>query len=102
MPSRETILRTIFQAVDDYNAGESENHRVDKSEAVVLLGTDGRLDSLGLVNLIVAVEQRLEEDFGVAVTLADEKAFSRKHSPFRTLGSLTDYVADVLEGDSNG
>jgi acyl carrier protein len=58
----------------------------------VLVGTDAVLDSLGVVSLIVEVEQRLEAEHQVSVTLANDKAMSQRNSPFRTVGVLTDHV----------
>ena len=62
------------------------------TDDTVLVGTDAVLDSLGVVSLIVEVEQRLEQAHGVSVTLANDKAMSQKNSPFRTVGVLTDHV----------
>jgi hypothetical protein len=33
----------------------------------------------------------------VEITLADEKALSQKESPFRTIGTLIDYIAQVVK-----
>jgi acyl carrier protein len=61
-------------------------------ETTVLVGTDAVLDSLGVVQLIVEVEQRVEAQHGVSVTLANDKAMSARNSPFRTVGVLADHV----------
>ena len=58
-----------------------------------LFGQEGLFDSMGLVSLIVALEQAIEEKFEVRVALADEKALSQKSSPYRTVESLTAYAA---------
>jgi hypothetical protein len=49
-----------------------------------------------LVSLIVAIEREIEDTFGVAVTLADERALSMKASPFRSIQSLADYVGSLM------
>lgn len=61
-----------------------------------LYGRGSDLDSLGLVHLIVEVEEKVAEQYGLAVTLTDEKALSQEHSPFRTANSLATYVARLL------
>jgi acyl carrier protein len=61
-------------------------------EDTVLVGNDAVLDSLGVVQLIVEVEQRVEESHSVSVTLANDKAMSARNSPFRTVGVLADHV----------
>jgi len=68
------------------------------TEATALLGRDAVLDSLGLVTLIVDVEQKLDEQLRVTATLADDRAMSRERSPFMTVGTLIDYVCEVVAG----
>jgi len=93
----EKIVQAIFRAVDEVNQGLPEGQRLKKSLDTVLFGRSGVLDSLGLVNLIVAAEEKIEEEFGITITIADERAMSRKNSPFRTIGTLVDYVSSLLE-----
>jgi acyl carrier protein len=62
-----------------------------------LVGREAVLDSMGLVTLIVEIEQRLEEEYDVAVVLADDRAMSMKRSPFRSVQSLTDYIVQLVE-----
>ena len=66
-------------------------------EQTPLIGSGAVLDSMRLVSLIVDVEQRLEEGFGIGVTIADERAMSAKRSPFRTVGSLVDYLQILVD-----
>jgi acyl carrier protein len=61
-------------------------------EETVLVGADAVLDSLGVVQLIVEVEQRVEQRHSISVTLANDKAMSQRNSPFRTVGVLADHV----------
>ncbi len=46
-----------------------------------LFGRGSKLDSLGLVNLIVLVEEKTADTFGKSVTIADERAMSQKEQP---------------------
>ncbi len=62
------------------------------TDDTVLVGADAVLDSLGVVQLIVEVEQRVEAAHSISVTLANDKAMSARNSPFRTVGVLTDHV----------
>jgi D-alanine--poly(phosphoribitol) ligase subunit 2 len=64
-----------------------------------LYGRQGALDSLGLVSLIVALEQALEDEFQVTVALADEKALSQARSPFRTIRSLAEYAQERVQAE---
>jgi acyl carrier protein len=62
-----------------------------------LFGRHGVFDSLGLVSLIVSVEEAIADEFGASVSLADERAMSQANSPFRTIRSLAEYAASQLE-----
>ncbi len=94
---REKILQSIYNSIDSLNAQttKSEEH-VEKSDDTTLFGSDSKLDSIGLINLIVAVEQNIEDEFDITITLADERALSQEHSPFRDIMSLANYIEMVL------
>lgn len=94
--NQERILQAIYNAVDEINEQLPKGKKLDKSLDTVLFGRPGKLDSLGLVSLIVAVEQNIQEEFGTAVTLADERALSQRNSPFRTIATLSEYIALLL------
>ena len=70
---------------------------LDDGEDGALFGESGALDSLGLVTLVTSVEQSLADDLGVSVVIADDRAMSRESSPFRTIGTLADYIVVLLE-----
>ncbi len=66
--------------------------------ATVLFGPGAKLDSMGLVTLVVDVEQQLQQTFNLTITLADDRAMSQRSSPFRTIGTLRDYIL-LLAGE---
>lgn len=65
------------------------------SGATTLLGEGSDMDSMAIVHLIVDLEGRLEETFRRNWILADERALSRKRSPFRTIGDLVDFILET-------
>ena len=94
MEAKQKVLELIYQALDEIEDGRS----APKTPETVLLGPTSGLDSLKLVNLIVAVEQRVEEEFGFAISaIANEKAMSQKSSPLRTAGTLADFISSILK-----
>ena len=54
-------------------------------------GAGSPLDSLGLVSLLIEVEEGLR-DAGWEISLSDERAVSQRHSPFRTVQTLAAYI----------
>ena len=100
MLKNEKIEKLIFEVIDEKNEELSSDEKIGKSLDTFLFGEDGALDSIGLVNFIVAVELKVKEVFEASISIADEKAVSQKNSPFRTIGTLVDYVTSLLESDS--
>ena len=92
MGNRKTIENLIITSIKEINEQLSQQQQLGQSTETVLYGKNGKLDSLGLVNLLVIIEQNIEDEFDVSITIADERAMSQKHSPFRTIGTLTDYI----------
>ena len=92
--SAADVTRAVLEALTEFNASEGTNVLV--SADTVLLGEGGAVDSLGLVRLVMAVEQKIEDAFGVPVSLTDEKAMSQRNSPFRSVGALADYATALL------
>jgi len=97
MSANNNVLQLIYNSVDEINQELPADSQLEKAPDTILYGQSGKLDSLGLVSLIVAIEQNVEEVFTKTILLADEKAMSQERSPFRTIGSLRDYVVQLLE-----
>lgn len=93
--SREQIESTVLAAVDEVNLTLPENMKLEPTPDAVVFGRGGKLDSLGLVNFILAVEERLYADLAMEVSLADERAMSQTRSPFRSISSLVDYIQEL-------
>lgn len=98
---RDKIIKVIYEAVDDLNQSLPENNKLEKSLDQELYGMNGELDSLGLVNLVVATEQYIEDSLDVLISLTDQRAMSQKNSPFRTIRTLADYVENLLTEQSD-
>ena len=93
----EKIRRAVYAAIDEVNQLRPLAERLEKSEQAVLLGVGSRLDSLSVVNLIVATEMNLEEAFGVSLDLADERAMAQAESPYRTVGAFITYISGLVQ-----
>jgi D-alanine--poly(phosphoribitol) ligase subunit 2 len=102
--SNDKILEAIYSAVDEINQQLPAKKRLAKSPDTVLFGKCGTLDSLGLVSLILAVEERIRDELDLSITLADERAMSQARSPFRSIKSLACYIPSLIAeaADSHG
>ena len=97
MNNSETMVAAIYRAIDWINEELPVDRKIIKSLETKLLGPESVLDSMRLVTLIVTIEREIQEAFGVALTLADDRALSMKSSPFRSIQSLADYAADLVK-----
>jgi len=93
---QKEMIRLIFDAIEEMNEYLPDEEQLEMSSETVLFGEEARLDSIGLVDLIVAIEQRIDDALGVSVALADEKAVSLDNSPYRTVKTLANYASKVL------
>ena len=66
-------------------------------EDTALFGSNSILDSLDLINLVVAVEARVQKETGHVISLADDKALSQEASPFETIRSLKNYTLMLIK-----
>jgi acyl carrier protein len=88
-------LELIYKAVDEINAQNPDAPPVSKSPDTLLLDAKGGVDSLTLVNLVVAIEQIVFDETGKSITLADESIFSSADNPFQSVGSLAAYLDNI-------
>jgi len=78
---------------------EQEGVAVELDERSALFGSEALLDSLGLVTLIIDVEERLAAEHGFDAQLATDQAMSQRNSPFLSVGTLTDYICALAQED---
>src|SRR5882724_1282676 len=96
MATDERVSQAVFSAVDELNKQLPAGVSVEKSLDAPLYGAGGKLESLDFVTLIMEVEEKINAEFGTDITIADENLLSKQKSPFSTLGTLIDYLEEVL------
>jgi acyl carrier protein len=97
--SREDLIKLLLGLLTLHFEEINEQIDLSEGEQTKLFGGDGILDSLGLVSYIVNVEEVLEDEYGISVILADEKAMSRRTSPFSRISYLVDYIIELIKQD---
>jgi len=97
MITQDNIQESIYQAIDAINETLPADKQITKTEETVLFDASGAIDSLELTLLIVAIEQKIEQNFSARIVLADETTMSAEHSPFRTIKDLTAHIAQLME-----
>ena len=95
MVDPQVIEQAVLRAIGNANMSRAADQQLDVSPTATIFGAGSPLDSLGLVGLLIDVEEILRDDLGLDVTLSDERAVSQRNSPFRTVGTLTAYIASL-------
>jgi acyl carrier protein len=100
MTTRAAILSAVLDAIRDTNAVLPPGGLLEVSEDATLLEPSGKLDSLGLVNLLVAVETRCQAASGRSISLTDAIVAPPQESPFRTVQTLVAHIEERLALES--
>jgi acyl carrier protein len=93
----ERILSIVFSTVEAINPQLAADQRLGKQPETVLIGEKGVLDSLGFINFLTSLEANLSESLGKPIKLLDESLMVDTDGPYRTIGSLVNYVATQLK-----
>jgi acyl carrier protein len=90
----DKIQNIVSCAIDRVNELLPTSQSLPKERTTALLGRGGRLDSMGFVNLVVALEEELEKQLGINATLADE--LMTDGQGLSTVGELHELLARVV------
>ena len=91
--NKQSIDEIVIKTIRTYC--ETNEINVELTKDTPLIGSNKIMDSMGLVNMIVDIETAfLDED--VEISLTSEAAMSGRISPFRSVGSLCNFIARQL------
>ncbi|MGC8453738.1 MAG: hypothetical protein ACL9RN_12100 [Cylindrospermopsis raciborskii] len=88
------ILNLVINVVRETGEFQEKQLLVNPTESTRLFGDT--LNSMELVMLIAELEERIADQFGVRLILADDRAMSRKTSPFLSIKTLVNYIEFLL------
>jgi acyl carrier protein len=93
--TNKEIEDLVIGAVRNINQAKEPSERLAETSDAPLFGPDSPLDSLGLVSLLMDVEEAIS-DRGLTISLSDARAMSRTSSPFRSVATLVDYIQESV------
>jgi acyl carrier protein len=96
--TRQEIEKIISDLLLDYC--KKNLIEIEITKDTPLIGSSRILDSLGLVNLIVDIETAFLDE-NIEISLATESAMSARISPFRSVGSICNFIAKQLGIEEN-
>ena len=89
------LQEIVLESVAQLNRSRTPGEQLEVSPTAPIFGDPSPLDSLGLVALLIEIEERLA-DRGMTITLANERALSRARSPFRDVPTLVTYLEELV------
>ncbi|MEV6203403.1 hypothetical protein AB0M64_26020 [Streptomyces sp. NPDC051771] len=93
---RERLVGLIGNVVAEVNERRDEKIPTGDLLNVSLYGDAGVFDSMHLVNFLTLVEEAIEDEFDVEISLTSEKAVSRRVSPFSSVGRLIEFIEEEM------
>ncbi len=99
LATKVKVREMVVGVLEAMNAEFPENQAIGLSDATVLVGPAGSLDSLGLVDLVMRLQEVILEEYGVPVAIAGDAVLHSSGSPFRTIEALTEYLSQLLDHD---
>ena len=102
MAKIDKITQILFGVIDELNQLRPVDDHLVKDLDAPLAGDHGRLDSAGLINLIVLVEEKSVVDLGEPIILTDDDTLSRVSEIFNNLGSLAQYIDTLMSANHVG
>lgn len=95
---KDKIMGLLREIIAELNEELQYESLKNVNEDTTIFGDNEGIDSLSLAFLISQVEIRVDEELGHQVVLADEKAMSMRNSPYRTVGTLIDFIIERIGG----
>jgi acyl carrier protein len=89
MNEKVDLIAAIYGAIDDINKQLPAAKRLTKDPAAVISPAD--LDSLNMVNFLLAVEERLQLDYNLEIDLGAAVSSSGE-VPFKNVAELEEYI----------
>lgn len=85
----EIVFNIIRNNTEDLNIGPLNYD-------TLLLSEGSAIDSMTIVSIVVDLESELTDAFQKEISLSDDKAMSRKISPYDNVKNLIEYIIELL------
>ncbi len=99
--TKEQILDIVVSNLKSLADTFPEDQRFEVNESTVLFGNGSSIDSLSLVSLIVDLEMLFSNEYGIDISLTDDRAMTREISPFDSVATLVDYIFEIINEKQN-
>ena len=95
--NNELFLELIFAAITEVNIQQPPEYQLKLNKDEFLISDKSCIDSLGLITLLINIEEKVSNKFKKNLNLLDEKYISEENTPFKTLGSLASWLNNNVQ-----
>ena len=86
------FLNLIFSSVKNLNKQQPPESKLKSKKNELLIAEKSNLDSLGLVTLLIMIEDKIKKDLNKKIVLVNDKLISVENTPFKTIDSLARWL----------
>lgn len=98
MDVKRKIREIVMKALEEMNEDAEGNEKLAYAPETALFGTKGEgVDSFSFVTLVSSIEEQILDVFDREVYLVGDEVYEKKYNPFATIGSLEEYIEEVLQ-----
>jgi hypothetical protein len=101
--TKEEIYQILYLAIDDFNGMQDEDEQLEPSPSTVLFSrpgyTDkGVLDSMGIVNLLISIDEALDNDQrSVDINFDVNYILENKESVLQNIETLANHIYSLSQ-----
>lgn len=92
MSAADAMRRIVLACCEEHNLLSKRRIDLQQGDEAALFSASGAVDSIGLVGILVAIEQELKDQLGIKVSLTDRVSLAVGQNPFTTVGALHRHV----------
>lgn len=89
-------LDLIFEVIDEVNGQLPPDSRLEKTPETVVVGEGGVLDSLGVTNFLITLEEKVSAASGQSVALLRDDFLSGEDDTLRTVATINEYILNSI------
>lgn len=96
MNKKEIVNKIINSAIEEFNEFLDSTSKLVSDHNEELIGPNGKLDSLGIIMFIGALENKIFEYTNKKITLLNQDFLVDTNGPYKNLSSMEEYIISLL------
>ena len=90
----QSIEKLIFYTIDQINQDLGVD--IKKEDNSDIVGGSSPLDSLGIISFLMELENKVEEEFDIDLTLVNDDVLSEDGNPLRNVLSIKRHLENII------